>query len=93
MTEKFTEPELVEASHVLDIFATELSRIERIGSCVRFTLTSYQSNPNVGSERVVVCKLVMPMDAVPAAIRNTITTLMLPTISFWPTGPQKIWLS
>lgn len=81
---------IVEASHILDTFATELSGVERLGSCVRFTLTSIQHSPGGEYERVVVAKIVIPLDAVPAAIRLTLKELCLPTLEFMRPGNALI---
>ncbi len=77
---------IVEASHVLDTFATELSEVERLGSCVRFTLTAMTHSPGGENERVVVLKVILPFDAVPAAIRLTLKELLLPCFDFIEPG-------
>lgn len=84
------EVPIVEASHILDIFATELSHVEKIGSCVRFTLTTEHRSPDGEIERIVVAKIVLPLDAVPPAIRKTILELMLSQANFFFAGKDDI---
>lgn len=79
---------IVEASHVLDTFATELSGVERLGCCVRFIVTAYQRNPSGENERIVVAKIILPFDAVPAAIRLTLKELLLPSLDI--IGPANV---
>jgi hypothetical protein len=52
------EPGIVDPVGVPDTFATELSRMERVGKAWRFVLTVDQ-----GGEKVVVAKIVMPLEA------------------------------
>ena len=85
------EAPIVEASHVLDTFATELAHVEKIGSCVRFTLTTEHHIPGDGLERVVVAKIVLPIDAVAPGIKKTVLTLMLDVLSIF-SAKDDIWI-
>lgn len=82
------KPPIVEASHVVDVFATELSAVEKLGSCVRFTFTALQRAPDGTWERVVVSRLVMPGETVTPAIKTTINDLCLPYLDF--IGPSNV---
>lgn len=90
MGQRSVEVPIVEIRHVLDIFATELAQVEKIGSCVRFTLTTEHRDPDGELERIVVAKVVLPADAVPPAIRKTILTLMLSQANFFFAGKDDI---
>lgn len=60
---------LVETTAVQDTFATELSSVERLGLNFRFVLSAMgHCYPDGARERVIVAKIVMPADAVRAAI-------------------------
>ena len=65
---------LTEPSPAPEIFCNGLAAIELIGGgCARFYLYSNQTPVEAGAEgyqeRVVVCKIVAPIAAVPAAVR------------------------
>jgi hypothetical protein len=49
------EPSIIDPVGMPDLFATEVSKIERVGKAWRFTLTVRR-----GNERVVVAKVVLP---------------------------------
>jgi hypothetical protein len=53
---------IIDPVGVPEIFATELSKIERVGKAWRFTVTVQQ-----GDSKVVVAKIVMPIEAAAAA--------------------------
>lgn len=65
-------PALIEPVPVSDDFVQGIGKIEIVGPCARFIFFSEQTIPEIGqSARVIVRKLVVPMDVVPEAIQQT----------------------
>lgn len=66
-------PSLIEPVPVQDDFVQGIAKIERVGPCVRFVLYAEQSMPELGGAtvKVVVRKLVVPLDAVSASVAQT----------------------
>ena len=65
-------PALVEPVPIQDVFVSGIAEIEIIGPCARFILYVDQhpiGDGDAGRERVVVAKVVMPVEAIPPAIR------------------------
>jgi hypothetical protein len=62
---------LCEPALIPDSFCTDLTRIERIGPCVRLTFTVPQgaSFGSARTENHVIAKLVLPADALPRIAR------------------------
>ncbi|MBR0998763.1 hypothetical protein [Bradyrhizobium liaoningense] len=64
------EIQLVELTAHADIFATGIGKVEILGSCVRFWFYAAQDSlGGVGSEHLVVSKLVIPIDKVPDTLQ------------------------
>jgi hypothetical protein len=65
-------PALIEPVPILDDFVQGIGRIEQVGPCARFILFSDQTLYELGNtpSRVVVRKLVVPIDALPSAIKQ-----------------------
>ena len=62
-------PSLVEPTPISDDFVQGIACIERVGSCARFVLFAEQTILEAGCPaRVVVRKIIIPMDALPAAV-------------------------
>lgn len=71
------DPPMIEPMPVLDIFGCGLGSIEIVGPCARFVVYVEQDVPGAdfNPQRVVVAKIVLPLDAVPAAISMTTAKL------------------
>jgi hypothetical protein len=66
---------LVEPIAVPDVFATGLARIENMGTNMRFTFYSLQrpiSGDAHDMERIVVCRIVLAVEAVTAAAMSAL---------------------
>lgn len=62
--------QLLELKVVQDIFATGCGKVEILGSCARFWMYVDQEAPNGSApDRVVVAKIMMPIECVPEALR------------------------
>lgn len=71
MTEVAKVP-TVDLLAVADVFVSGLAEVEDIGSgCLRFVFYSIQHTPSGEEERMVVAKLIMPIDALPAAVMQS----------------------
>lgn len=67
----FKLPMLVEPVPVIDDFVQGIACIERVGPCARFVLFSNQTMHEVGvPTRVIVRKIIMPIEALPLAIQQ-----------------------
>jgi hypothetical protein len=76
-------PPLVEPSPIQDVFVTELAAIMRLGPNLRLTFSVPEIDIHDGRpERVVMVKLVIPAEAVPA---------MLATLSEGNCSPRRVW--
>ncbi len=64
-------PDLIEPVPIADDFVQGIAKIEQIGPCARFVLYAEQGLPELGGAtvRVVVGKVVIPIEALPAAIK------------------------
>lgn len=65
-------PDLIEPAPIQDDFIQGIARIERVGPCVRLTYYAEQTLPELGGAtvRVVVRKVVIPLEAVQSANRQ-----------------------
>jgi hypothetical protein len=63
------DPPLLELSVVRDTFATGCGKVDIVGPCARFYFYAEQDSLGMGIERVVVAKIVMPIELVPAALK------------------------
>jgi hypothetical protein len=63
-------PALIEPVPIIDDFVQGIACIERVGPCARFVLFSDQTMVEAGNvkARVIVRKIIIPMDALPGAI-------------------------
>jgi hypothetical protein len=52
--------DVIEPVHIEDKFVTDISRIENVGPCVRYTFCVESQTPSGLTEKQVVCKLVIP---------------------------------
>lgn len=64
-------PALIEPVPIIDDFVQGIACIEQVGPCARFILFSDQTFLESGvATRVVVRKIIIPIDALPAAIKQ-----------------------
>lgn len=61
---------MIEPCPVLDTYVSNIGQIEILDCNVRFTLYV-----NRGSEKEIVARIIMPIDAVPSAIAYTVAAL------------------
>lgn len=73
------EPRIIELKTIQDTFATKVAKVEILGSCARFWVCVEQDSLGLGErDMVVVAKLVMPIECVPAAIQASSDGIMVP---------------
>lgn len=64
---------LTDVTHIADIFASDLARVEILGSNVRFILyAKHFPEEGAAAVNVVVAKFVMPLDVIPGAIARVL---------------------
>ena len=65
-------PSLIEPVPISDDFVQSIQNIEIVGSCARFVLYAEHSVPELGGKivRVVISKIVMPMDSIPLCVQQ-----------------------
>lgn len=81
MVKVLSIPMLTEPVPISDDFVQGIAEIEQVGCCVRFVLYSDQRVWEAGSNsRVIVRKIILPIDALPHAIKQATDFLALRTI-------------
>lgn len=75
MASSFIVP-MIEPIPIQDTFVLGIGAIEILGPCARFVLYSEQTSAaETAPENIIVCKIVIPIDAVPDCINFTVRTL------------------
>jgi hypothetical protein len=63
-------PQLLELTSIKDTFSTGCDHVEIVGSCARIYIYTDQASLGSGElERILVAKIVMPVEKVPAALK------------------------
>lgn len=82
---------LIETVPVTDVFASDLARVEILGSNARFILfAKHFPEEGAAAIHVVVAKIIVPVDVIPAAIARVLFALGHAAVSPMLEWPKRL---